>query len=170
MAHSLDRILKPLKNMAEAHRLGRKDIGYNDVKDYLDRLLRDFNGEKSGVTGVVLFGSVSRGEAGPESDIDLMFLTEDEKKTRDEIERCYQGISQQEYGQLLGDRNLDLSPIIVKNSIFDNCKGIEQRRTRGGFTYNVADNGIILYDRDGRTKRTFDSIRSEPHIKNYFVP
>ena len=53
-------------------------IGYREYKPLLDRFISDVQvslGEN--VVSIVLYGSVARGEAGPESDVDLLLVLEE---------------------------------------------------------------------------------------------
>lgn len=54
-------------------------LNYNDYKEFLNLLLEELelHFAPKGIISVALFGSVSRGEAGPFSDIDLLIIHEE---------------------------------------------------------------------------------------------
>ena len=65
------------------------------------RIIREVYGER--LAGIVLYGSVARGDDGPESDIDILVLIEGEYGLMDEIERLVDALYelQLESGRLI---------------------------------------------------------------------
>ena len=170
-----DKIITPFKNRVDSRKLRHKKgqpVGYKDVKDYLDGFLQYFDKIYSGVTGIVLYGSMARGTGRIDSDIDLLFFTDDEDKTYQKIEQRKGDFSSGEYADLLTRRGLPrvrLSTAMMLNSEFERIVEI-CRRSGGGPAYNYADDGIVLYDVDGRTKGYLEELRTEPHIKDMIIP
>ena len=174
MGNTLDKILAVFRDSTTRRFKYKKGqpIGYKDVKDYLDRFLQYFDKANSGVTGIVLYGSIARGTGRTDSDIDLLFLTDNEGKTYREIEKAKNRIYTGEYADLLARRGLPmvhLSTRIVQNGKFE--QDIERsRRNKGGFAYNCADDGVVLCDADGRTKTYLEELRTESHEKDMLIP
>lgn len=48
----------------------------NAAREYAEKLFRDCNKEDAQIRSILLFGSVARGTAGPDSDIDILVVTE----------------------------------------------------------------------------------------------
>lgn len=48
----------------------------NAAREYAEKLYTDCNKEDSQIKSILLFGSVARGTAGPDSDIDILIITE----------------------------------------------------------------------------------------------
>ncbi|HHT9155447.1 MAG TPA: nucleotidyltransferase domain-containing protein, partial [Candidatus Tripitaka sp. YC43] len=60
--------------------MGRSYLGYKECKELLRRLILLLKGELGDeLLAVALFGSVARGKAGKESDVDLLVVYEGER-------------------------------------------------------------------------------------------
>lgn len=172
MAYTLDKIFDVFKGVTtrtSKYKTGQK-IGYNDIKDYLDRFLGNFDKSGSGVEGIVLYGSMARGEAHSRSDIDILFITKNTYKTYNEIYHAQESISPKEYANLLYKRGINtyLSPKIWNlGEIYEFAK-LESEH--GGLIHNIADDGVILYDSDGQITKYIEKLRKEPHEKHMWIP
>ncbi len=83
------------------------------------------------LAGIVLYGSVARGEDGPESDIDLLVVIEGEYGLMDEIERLVDALYPL---QLESDRLISAKPARVE----------DYRMGTTMFHRNAAEEGIAL--------------------------
>ena len=81
---------------------------------------------------VVLFGSRARGEAKPESDIDLLVVEENAKNASEEAERLYRA---------LRDLLMPVDIVVVDREKFDYWKD-----TPGNVYYEAAQDGRSLYE------------------------
>lgn len=99
------------------------------VEDFLARLLPE---QRARIAQVIVFGSVARGEAGPESDVDLLIVW------RGKIEDAYRDLIPIAT-DLLIERRVDLSihPIVTEE-----YERIERIRT--GFFENVDREGLVV--------------------------
>jgi predicted nucleotidyltransferase len=86
------------------------------------------------ITGVCLFGSVARGDAGPDSDLDLLVVGDDPKLTPSSIRRC-----------------LRLQDVTPKVSIVYHTPATLDRYVETGsrFLLHVQLEGEVLYDKGG---------------------
>ena len=103
-----------------------------DIQEALDKIVetleREYDPEK-----VIVFGSHARGEAGPESDIDLFIIKQSDKR---EVERI------REVSRLLRPRPASLD-ILVKTP-----EEIEHRLAIGdSFVNEVMREGRVVYER-----------------------
>lgn len=83
---------------------------------------------------IILYGSEARGDARPDSDIDLLILLPDFEDKKQYVMRR-SAISGRLFEMSL-DMNIDISPIILPKSIW------ESRKTQ--FTVNVTNEGIRI--------------------------
>lgn len=155
-------------------------IGYKDVKPYLYQFLKSIDKERLGIECIALYGSIARGtghvraETYPYwngSDVNLLFITKndlDYKMHNEIVEKANQ------YEDPLRDLGLHRFSIytITEEEFNDFAKaeydGIKRNGAsrRGGFMYNVADEGIVLYDADCRITKYLKHMQEEPHQKN----
>lgn len=96
------------------------------IKDLMTRIAPDAK--------VILYGSQARGDARPDSDIDLLILLPDSYKGKEFVQKKFQ-ISDRLYDLSL-DNGIDISPLITVKSVF------LARKTP--FTVNIANEGIEL--------------------------
>ncbi len=160
-------VLNPVKRAIDSRKQRHKKgqpVGYNDVKDYLDSLISCI--DRTGVTGVVLYGSIARGKGRKGSDIDLLFISENKSRTNQEVWQSKYNVPYMSFGDFLKNRRLDISTINEK------VVGLYELDEPGNkaFAYNIADDGVVLYDVDGQTRKYLDRLKSEPHEKDWLVP
>lgn len=146
-------------------------IGYGNIKSYLDEFLLRFDKNRTGIKGVVLYGSMAKNKGRLTSDIDLLFITTDIDKTRQEIYKCESIIVQKACSKFFKSPyyDLPLSPIVLTDSEFENYAE-RDRINKGGFLCNVADDGIVLYDVNNQTSRYLNKLRLEPHERDMLIP
>ncbi|MCH8207131.1 MAG: nucleotidyltransferase domain-containing protein [Chloroflexi bacterium] len=85
------------------------------------------------VHSIVLFGSVARGDAGPESDIDLLVIYDGSFETK----RRFQDITY----------DIGLENSLLAQSVFFKPEGFEREvRWRSYFAQDVISQGIVLHD------------------------
>ncbi len=104
------------------------------VQDFVSFLLQNLGEQNSKITQIILFGSVARGEAGKESDVDLFIDTPPEmesliSKTK---EKFYESAKVKNYWSLLG----------VKNEI--NCT-VGRLKEWNELERSIVANGITLF-------------------------
>jgi len=130
-------------------------IGYETYKLYLDELLKALNDSfgEGVILSFALFGSVSRGEARPDSDIDLLIVHRpidfdpvnrlvniliSEIVNSDEYKRLQaKGLNPEPYPIFMTENELYERPLIL---------------------LDILDHGIIIYD-DGTLQKRFISLR-----------
>lgn len=110
-----------------------KLMGY--ALDFTSFLMEKLDDEALKINQVILFGSVSRGEEGKNSDIDLFIETSDkniEHKAEEIKEIFYNSIKVKKYWQLLGlNRNINLSVGLLNEW--------------GDLKRSIIANGFVLY-------------------------
>lgn len=133
---------------------GREYLGYQECKRLLKRLIILLNGVLGDeLLSIVLFGSVARGEAGKESDIDLLVIYEGE---RTRVEKVFQSTvsvlkEEEEYKNLKAKGYLpDLFPVFMNPSTLEGHPWI---------LLDVAGHGIILFDKGGVLKKKLKGIK-----------
>jgi len=107
----------------------------NVVAEFLKRILEQY---RERIDGVILFGSVARGEAKEDSDIDILVVGD---ITLDELVNISYPLLL-EHGELISAKNMDKDHFnfLVTNGY--------------SFIRNVLKEGIILYERIGEAFRT----------------
>ena len=94
---------------------------------------------ESHLHSLVLFGSVARGEARPDSDVDVLVLTEAPLAVRHRIDEI--------------TYDVDLENTVFTQLVFLTTKNFEaEARMRSYFSSDVFRDGIVLHD-DGTYKR-----------------
>ena len=101
-----------------------------------NRLLAELG---SHIHSIVLFGSVARGEAHEESDIDVLLITEAPFETRKRIHEI--------------SYDIDLENEVFTQTVFFTTQAFEREvNMRSYFSTDVLSQGIVLYD-DGTFRR-----------------
>jgi predicted nucleotidyltransferase len=118
------------------------NLDYNTYEGFLKVLLGMLKGKANdGLLSVVLYGSVARGKAKPESDIDLLILYEKGKADLNEIfpEIVIKARETKEYKELF-EKGIyaEVSPYIVT---------IEELKENPLILLDIMDEGIILYEK-----------------------
>jgi len=118
------------------------NFDYDTYKDFLNVLLEILKNKASdGLLSVVLYGSLARGKARPESDVDLLILYEREKVDINEIfpEMIIKARETKEYKELI-EKGIyaEVSPYIVT---------VEELRENPLILLDIMDEGIILYEK-----------------------
>src|SRR3989344_3593094 len=114
------------------------------AEDFASFLLQTLNNETNKVKQIILFGSLARGEATKESDIDIFVDILDEKlelKIKDIIEKFYTSIKVKKYWGLLAINN-EISCTIGKLEEWDNLKK------------SILANGIVLFGKYQENTKT----------------
>lgn len=114
----------------------------------LTRKLRDRIIEYYGkrLVSLVIFGSLARGKAGPESDIDILIIAEGlHKRKMKRIDEFIDNIEDK-----LGDVSRYLSPVI---------KAPEEASLGSPLFLDMVYDSLILYDKDGFFMRILDRLR-----------
>jgi DNA-binding Lrp family transcriptional regulator len=107
----------------------------------------------SGVNAVVVYGSVARGEAKSESDIDILLVRDD-----DEIDQIHNATVNWQPGRIELRQEKIISEIHYPNSEFHDALDAGSQ-----FLRNVLDEGIVLYDpeeviRDAKRERAGERV------------
>jgi len=118
------------------------NFGYDIYKEFLEVLLETLKGRANdGLLSVVLYGSVARGKAKPESDIDLLILYNKEKIDLNKIfpKIIIEARETKEYKELF-EKGIyaEVSPYIVT---------VEELRENPLILLDIMDEGIILYEK-----------------------
>lgn len=118
-------------------------VGYKDYKDFLRKAKEEIIQKgKDNILSIVLYGSVARNKARPESDIDILILCK--KRTSNVENLILKSISSvrkfPEY-EKLNKRKLygEISPFIV---------GINELKENPLILLDIIEDGIILYQKD----------------------
>ena len=116
---------------------------YRLLAEELVKHLLKFFGDR--LVSVVLYGSVGRGEASEESDIDLLIVAEGLPKGRFERQGIFSTIERE-----LGEDAARFSPIL---------KTPEEASRITPLYLDLVEDSIILYDRDDFMRRVLDRLR-----------
>ena len=128
--------------MAEA---GDMESLRSAAKDYAHRVT-EVLGDK--IDSIVLYGSVARDEAGPDSDIDVLVVSSDSKS----VSRILSKIS--------AEQAYETGSVFLLSDVFlDRDDLIEMQRVGSPFVRNLVADGIVLYDNG-----TFQGIRNQTAI------
>jgi predicted nucleotidyltransferase len=110
--------------------LSRVAVSYKRVAERLAERLRDAVGDR--IEAIVLYGSVARGEAGKDSDVDLLIIVPDGKIRRQILRVSY---------------DLDLEFGTVTSHVYMTPQEFERYLSWGDpFLREVLKEGIVLYD------------------------
>ena len=141
----------------------RKDqpVDYDDVKTYLDKFITGLD-TRLGITGIVLYGSVARGTAKTDSDINLLFITGDIRGTMEEICRRKNAMAE-DFRRFLASTKLHT---YINDFVVDGY----ELKARKPFGLSVANDGIILYDVDNQTQCYLSRLKAESKKKDWLYP
>ena len=129
--------------MATRQSLRNRKIADTLVERLLDRM-------RDEVHSVILFGSVARGEANDDSDIDLYIISRDSSDTRRRMEAIC--------AQVQGEFD-DVAPIhrLFTDKMMFHLEATDCRCDR---TMNIINQGIVLHD-DGSYKQILEEAKGE---------
>lgn len=113
--------------------------------DSMDKIIRRWHGN---LVGLILFGSAARGDATEDSDIDLLLVMKPDARIARELYRLWDEFCR-EYGA--GQDWDRISPHFVSLPV--------SVQEAGGLWYEVALDGIALWDRDRQVSRFLRSVR-----------
>ena len=106
------------------------------VDTLLERLITEF---RDHIHSIILFGSVARGEAGADSDIDVLVISD----APFEVKRRMHSLSSA----------IDLENEVFTQLVFRGAHGFEKLvRMRSWFAADITSQGLVLYD-DGTYRR-----------------
>lgn len=111
----------------------------------LGRLLQEAV-EKLGddLVSFVVYGSVARGEARPDSDVDLLLVLRNPPRSRLKRQELFMEIERgvEEYVEILREQgfNVDFSPVI---------KSVEEAKVFSPLYLDMVEDAVVLYDKDG---------------------
>ena len=141
----------------------RRPIGLLLIDDLLREsiifLIKELSRDDS-VVGVILYGSVAKGDFQVNSDVDLFVIsTGNLSNVFDFVESTIQKVELQ-FLKELTSHNLPttFSPLIISQSETETLRPI---------FFDVADSGIILYDRFGVATSFVERYLSIPHKREY---
>lgn len=105
--------------------------------------------------GVVIFGSVARGTASSESDLDLLVVAEplpDGRMVRmEEFDRVETQVTPHLRSAWRSGTTTRLSPIV---------RTLDEVRRSGFLLFDIAEDGLVVLDPDGRVDAIFSEVRS----------
>lgn len=112
------------------------------VVQFKDRIKREVDGK---ISSIVLYGSVARGEARKDSDIDIFILTKENiyAKKNSKLREKILDISTE----------IDLENETLTSIVYFPIRKFLKRRNFDPFLKNVIKEGIVLYDKGVFSKR-----------------
>jgi predicted nucleotidyltransferase len=124
-----------------------KKYGFETYRRLIERFIKEIK-ESCGdnFLSLVLFGSVARGEAGENSDIDILVLMEVKGEG---IEKKFTEIGVNSYDW---EENIELRNKGIRTKIYEIVKTEEELRENPLILLDILDHGIILYDPKNRMK------------------
>jgi len=121
-----------------------------DTVDIIDRYIKKVISENPFITGIILFGSIARGEERERSDIDLLVLWDDLQVDPDERHvYIYKAVSKH------FPPSTSLTVIDMKYTDF-----LKTEKVTSLFL-NVVYDGIVLYDKHGKLKSFLSKVKKE---------
>ena len=141
----------------------RKPLGIllidTTLREALESLVKYLSQDES-VLGVILFGSVVKGPSHANSDVDLFILARDAGSiTFDYIERSIRKTEIEFFDRLVGGKlPVHFAPFI--------CRLEEGDYVRPIF-FDIADSGMIIFDRNSTASKFVDKYLSLPHNRKY---
>jgi predicted nucleotidyltransferase len=110
---------------------------HSTTRKTLNIFLRELiDGERGNLLKVILFGSVARGSADKDSDIDVLVILKE--KNMSDAEKIY-SISDEVKSSFDFDENAYLQPLIVSRKEMEGLDFLE-------LSQNISREGIVLYD------------------------
>lgn len=107
---------------------GYNQVNMREIRDRVQQIVRKYQPEK-----VILFGSYAKGNANPDSDVDLLVIIDTQQSTWD----------------LAVEISLALKHSFPMDIIVRTPKEIDRRLKYGDFfVRNIVDHGKVLYERD----------------------
>jgi len=122
--------------------MGKQKILKNILKEMVSRIVERFDPEK-----IILFGSHARGDAGPDSDVDLLIVMPVEGSKREKAV---------EIGVALNDFSIPKDILVSTPDQFEWRKEIVGTIERPAFR-----EGKLLYDRSKKTRRYYSRMGNE---------
>jgi len=133
-----------------------KKYGFETYKRLIERFIKEIK-ESCGdaLLAVVLFGSVARGEAGENSDIDMLVLMERKDKG---IEKKFTEIGVNSYDW---EESLELRNKGIRTKIYEILKTEKELRENPLILLDIFDHGIILYDLNNKMKNILEDFEKK---------
>ena len=132
------------------------NLKYENYKKFLNILIEMLkNKANDGLLSVVLYGSVARGKAKPESDIDLLILYEKEKIDLNKIfpKIIIEARETNEYKKLWENGiYAEVSPYLVT---------IEELKENPLILLDIMEEGIVLFDKDECFKSLMEKFKEK---------
>ena len=132
------------------------NFGYNTYKNFLKvfvKMLKDK--AKDGLVSIALYGSVARGKARAESDIDLLILYDRRKVDLDKVylKTIIKAKQTKEYKELWENKiYASVSPYIVT---------VEELKENPLILLDIIDEGIILYEKGKRFRELLNKFKQK---------
>ena len=108
---------------------------YRAAAEEFARRVRDALGDQ--VDSIVLYGSTVRGEAGPESDVDILVVGDDSRRLRDATSKIARDLDYE--GEFM---------FLISAFTIERDELFKLRRLGSPFVCNILNEGHILYDND----------------------
>ena len=125
---------------------------YSSLIEGLLRALKQRFGER--LVSLVVYGSVARGEASSDSDVDLLIVVEDLPKGRLRRQGLFMEVEEEVEPLIEGLRarglNVELSPIL---------KTPEEAAKIAPLYLDLVEDAVVVYDKDGFFTKVLDRLR-----------
>lgn len=133
-----------------------KTYTYNEYKQLIDRFVKEVSTSlKEDLLAVTLFGSVARGEARKDSDIDILLLL---RKKDKKIEEKLANIGVESY---YWKENKNLLKKGIRTKIYEIAKTERELRDNPLILLDILDHGIILFDPEGAMERLLKKMKEK---------